>query len=111
MLNLIGVPKASREHPPHEFIIRKHGKPCRAWGNTGTPSFQTLPATLGVVFFLIAMLLGSAFIHFYKVTCVVVTAAIAGATVCAMIGAKLLELPGRRYWITGIYCLSSYSRV
>jgi chromate transporter len=45
--------------------------------------------------FLLALLLGSAFIHFHKVTWVVAIAAGAGAAVCAVIGATLLEI-GRK---------------
>jgi chromate transporter len=45
--------------------------------------------------FLLALLLGSAFIHFHKVTWVVAIAAGAGASVCAVIGATLLEI-GRK---------------
>ena len=45
--------------------------------------------------FLLALVLGSAFIHFHKVTWVVAIAAGAGAAVCAIIGATLLEI-GRK---------------
>lgn len=45
--------------------------------------------------FLLALLLGSAFIHFHKVSWVVAMAAGAGASVCSVIGATLLEI-GRK---------------
>ena len=45
--------------------------------------------------FLIALLLGSAFIHFHKVSWVIAVAAGAGAAVCAVIGGTLLEI-GRK---------------
>lgn len=45
--------------------------------------------------FLLAILLGSAFIHFHKVSWVVAVAAGAGAAVCSVIGATLLEI-GRK---------------
>ena len=45
--------------------------------------------------FLLALLLGSVFIHFHKVSWVIAVAAGAGAAVCAVIGATLLEI-GRK---------------
>ena len=45
--------------------------------------------------FLLALLLGSAFIHFHKVSWVLAMAAGAGAAVCAVIGATLMEV-GRK---------------
>ena len=45
--------------------------------------------------FLLALLIGSAFIHFHKVTWVVAFAAGAGAAVCAIIGGTVLEI-GRK---------------
>lgn len=45
--------------------------------------------------FLMALLLGSAFIHFHKVSWVIAVAAGAGAAVCAVIGGTLLEI-GRK---------------
>ena len=45
--------------------------------------------------FLLALVLGSAFIHFHKVSWVLAVAAGAGAAVCAVIGATLMEV-GRK---------------
>ena len=42
--------------------------------------------------FLIALVIGSAFIHFHKVSWVVAVAAGAGAAVCAVVGGTLLEI-------------------
>jgi len=61
----------------------------------GIPGAIVVATAMIIPSFLLALLLGSAFIHFHKVTWVVAIAAGAGAAVCAVIGATLLEI-GRK---------------
>jgi chromate transporter len=61
----------------------------------GIPGAIVVAIAMIIPSFLLAVLLGSAFIHFHRVTWVVAIAAGAGAAVCAVIGATLLEI-GRK---------------
>jgi len=61
----------------------------------GIPGAIVVAVAMITPSFLLALLLGSAFIHFHKVSWVVAVAAGAGAAVCAVIGATLLEI-GRK---------------
>lgn len=61
----------------------------------GIPGAIVVAISMILPAFLLALLLGSAFIHFHKVSWVVAVAAGAGAAVCAVIGGTLLEI-GRK---------------
>lgn len=61
----------------------------------GIPGAIVVAVAMITPAFLLALLLGSAFIHFHKVSWVVAAAAGAGAAVCSVIGATLLEI-GRK---------------
>jgi chromate transport protein ChrA len=61
----------------------------------GIPGAIVVAVAMITPSFLLALLLGSAFIHFHKVSWVVAGAAGAGAAVCSVIGATLLEI-GRK---------------
>ena len=61
----------------------------------GIPGAFVVAVAMILPSFLLALLLGSAFIYFHKVSWVVAVAAGAGAAVCAVIGATLLEI-GRK---------------
>ena len=62
---------------------------------SGIPGAIVVAISMILPAFLLALLLGSAFIHFHKVSWVVAVAAGAGAAVCAVIGGTLLEI-GRK---------------
>lgn len=61
----------------------------------GIPGAVTVALAMIAPSFLLALLVGSAFIHFHSVSWVTAVAAGAGAAVCAVIGATLLEI-GRK---------------
>lgn len=61
----------------------------------GIPGAVVVAAAMITPSFLLALLVGSAFIHFHSVSWVTAVAAGAGAAVCAVIGATLLEI-GRK---------------
>jgi chromate transporter len=61
----------------------------------GVPGALVVAIAMIMPSFLLALLLGSAFIHFHKVSWVIAVAAGAGAAVCSVIGATLLEI-GRK---------------